>query len=222
MGLVTPVKNQKDGGNCWAFSGIATLEACLKKATGITYDLSEENAKNLMAAYSVYGVNIDTNHGGYPSMLMSYLTSWLGPVDESVEDYDDYSLLSVLEDPLFNVQNIKWIYRQNTSDNNAIKQAIMDYGAVSITLNWGTAGHAVSLVGWDDNYNGRDCFGNYARGAWIFKNSWGDEWNEEGFGHISYEKTLGCDNSWYSPAYTFIFNDTIYFSIKSQILQDIC
>ena len=32
-GYINPTKDQIQGGNCWAFSGIATLEACLKKAT---------------------------------------------------------------------------------------------------------------------------------------------------------------------------------------------
>lgn len=44
-GYVTPVKDQKDGGNCWAFSSIAALESCILKATGEVLDLSEENMK---------------------------------------------------------------------------------------------------------------------------------------------------------------------------------
>ena len=74
-GFVSSVKDQKNGGNCWAFSGIAPLEACLSKATRVRYDFSEENAKNLMAAYSVYGIKIETNYAGYESMILSYLTS---------------------------------------------------------------------------------------------------------------------------------------------------
>ena len=206
---VSPVKNQGNGGNCWAFAGLATLEACLKKATGITFDFSEENAKNLMAAYSVYGLKIETNYGGYDSMLMSYLTSWLGPIDESIEDYDDYSSISVQSNPMFHIQNIKFLpKRTNSSDNDLYKEAIRDNGAVSVTIKWGKDYHAVSLVGWDDDYEGYDALGKYAHGAWIFKNSWGSNWGYNGFGYLSYEEKISEQIFDYMHAYTFVFTDT--------------
>ena len=196
-GHVSAVKNQKDGGNCWALSGIATLETCLSKSTGIHYDFSEENAKNLMAAYSTYGIKIETNYAGYDSMLISYLTSWLGPIDESMETYDDYSSISILENPMFHIQNIKFLpARIDSSDNDLYKLAIRDYGAVSVTFNWGEGYHSVSLVGWDDNYVGEDSLGNPSNGAWIFKNSWGTDWEHNGFGYLSYDEKIseitGC------------------------------
>ena len=207
-GYVTPVKDQAEGGNCWAFAGLATLEACIKKATNITYDFSEENAKNLMASFSTLGLDLDPNNGGYDSMLMGYLTSWLGPVPEETEAYDDFSSLSGVYFSEYNIQNIKFLPpRQNNLDNDAYKRAIMDYGAVSIIFNWADSGfHAVSLVGWDDNYNDYDSLGTYTKGAWIFKNSWGPEWEDNGFGHLSYNTPLASDQHAYCHAYTFVFN----------------
>ena len=207
-GYVSSVKDQKNGGNCWAFSGISTLETCLSKATGVKYDFSEENAKNLMAAYSVYGIKIETNYAGYESMILSYLTSWLGPIDESVESYDDYSSISLLENPMFHIQNVKFLpARLDRDDNYMYKLAIMDYGAVSVTFKWGKDYHAVSLVGWDDNYNGKDSLGNDAHGAWIFKNSWGPNWENDGFGYLSYDQKISEQISPNMHAYTFVFND---------------
>lgn len=208
-GLVSIAKDQKNGGNCWAFAGLATLETCLKKATGITFDLSEENAKNLMAAYSVFGVKIDTNYGGYDYMMMGYLTSWLGPIDESIEDYDEYSSISIQENPMFHIQNIKFLpARLNSADNDLYKLAIRDYGAVSVMLKWNNGDyHAVSLVGWDDNYVGTDSLGNTAHGAWIFKNSWGPDWENNGFGYLSYEEKISEQLRPEMHAYTFIFDD---------------
>ena len=207
-GLISSVKDQKNGGNCWAFAGLATLEACLKKATGVDYDFSEENAKNLMAAYSVYGIKIETNYGGYDSMMMSYLTSWLGPINESAEVYDDYSTISILKNPMFHIQNIMFLpARSDSSDNDMYKLAIKDYGAVSVIFKWGKDYHAVSLVGWDDNYKGYDSIGNKANGAWIFKNSFGEDWENNGFGYLSYNQKISEQIDPSLHAYTFIFND---------------
>ena len=208
-GFVSSVKNQGGGDNCWAFAGLATLETCLKKATGVSFDFSEENAKNLMAAYSVFGLKLETNYGGYDSMLMSYLTSWLGPIDETLEDYDDYSSISVQANPMFHIQNIKFLpVRQNSLDNDLYKLAIRDYGAVSVTFKLSPKEyHAVSLVGWDDNYRGKDSLGNDADGAWIFKNSWGADWENGGFGYLSYQQELSEQLSQDMHAYTFMFDD---------------
>ena len=210
-GYVTPVKNQKTGGNCWSFAGISALESCLKKATGITFDFSEENAKNLMTEYSVFGVKGETNvDGGTGLMLMSYLASWLGPIYESEDVYDEYSQLALVYSPLFHIQNIYWVPdRADFLDNDNFKRAIMDYGAVVISFDTDESAHAVCLVGWDDDYRGYDYFNDTCTmGAWIFKNSWGSEWNDGGFAYLSYEHILNSENYSNNYAYTFIFNDT--------------
>ena len=208
-GYVTPVKDQANGGNCWAFSGIATLETCLKKATNITFDFSEENVKNLMAAYSSIGLNMVTNKGGYDSMILSYLTTWSGPIGEDYENYKDSSLVSSYYSTGLPVQNIKFLpQRKSSADNDIYKRAIMDYGAVSITLYWFPVNghHAISLVGWDDNYNNYDSLGTYTQGAWIFKNSWGTDWGDEGFGYLAYGTKFSSDTHGVLNGYTFVFN----------------
>ena len=234
-GLITSVKDQQSSGNCWAFTAMSVLESCLKKATGREFDLSEENMKNLIALYSDYGWKMDTNEGGYDSMPFGYFASWLGPVDEMSDMFDDKSVLSPVLESILHIQNILFLKRDNYTDNDAIKTAIMKYGAVgtsiyfdSYYLNNGTSyftwalypsNHAVTIVGWDDNYS-RDnfYFGSYAEGdgAWIVKNSWGPSWGEDGYFYVSY-----YDESFAKPgvegiAYTFILNDTVKYDKNYQ------
>jgi C1A family cysteine protease len=200
-GYVTPAKDQIQGGNCWAFSGIATLEACLKKATGIGYDFSEENVKNLMYEYSLFESDTGTNIGGNLYMFIAYLAGWFGPTYDFLDVYDDYSSLSVLYDAVVHVQNVYILpERENFLDNDAIKRAVMDYGAVSVGIDLSqNQGHAVTIVGWDDEFASSDFLGNKAVGAWIIKNSWGTDWGYDGFGYLSYQQPINF-------GYTFIFN----------------
>ena len=220
-GYVTSVKNQGSNGNCWAFAVIGALESCILKATGTTYDLSEENMKNLMAIFSDYGWNIETNLGGNIEMCIGYLTSWMGPVLESNDAYVINSILSPLMDSIMHVQNVVYLYRSNYTDNDAVKRAILDYGGV-YTITYATGArnqyysgtnspdHAVCIVGWDDNYS-KNNFGTRppADGAWIVKNSWGSNWGYNGYYYVSYYDTRFAQVGSVGQIFTFMLNDTI-------------
>ena len=118
---VTPVKHQKSSGNCWAFTSLAALESCILKASGTSLDLSEENMKNIMAYYSDYGWKLTTNKGGYDDMGVGALVSWLGPVNEDVETYSDWTVLSPVLNTSIHVQNVIYLTRNNYTDNDAVK-----------------------------------------------------------------------------------------------------
>jgi len=206
-GYITPAKDQIQGGNCWAFSGIATLEACIKKATGIAYDFSEENVKNLMSEYSLFDLDAGVNNGGNLYMFIAYLASWFGPIYDEYDVYDDHSAISKIFDSLVHVQNVCILpERKNFYDNDEIKKAVLKYGAVSIGIDLAqNQGHAVTIVGWDDEFTSSDFLGNKALGAWIIKNSWGSDWGYNGYGYLSYQQPI-------SYGYTFIFDDDRQYS----------
>ncbi|MBE6500919.1 MAG: hypothetical protein E7Z79_00590 [Methanobrevibacter thaueri] len=238
--LVTPVKDQGSNGNCWAFASLASLESCILKATGAAYDLSEENMKDLMAKFSSYGWQMDTNTGGYDRMGHAYLTSWLGPVNETQDRYIIGEVLSPVLNSIFHVQNILFLERTSYTDNDEIKRAIMSYGAVSTSIHWYQssdgadvyrngkniywnrfdkgANHAVAIVGWDDNYS-KNNFKTTppGDGAWIIKNSWGLAYgSEEGYYYVSYYDTsLAPLNDPYNT-YVFLFNESIKYDKNYQ------
>ena len=204
-GLVTYAKDQGSSGACWAFSTIAALESYLLKYENVSYDISENNLKNLMNYKGINGT--DWPEGGNYQMALAYFLRWDGPVDESDDYFSYYSTI-----PNYDVEAIKHVQdamfvpiRLGYLDNDQIKSAIMKYGAVYASV-YGTSmiknvynsvaeipNHAVAIVGWDDNYPANRFLGTKppANGAFIIKNSWGTSYGDKGFGYVSYyDKTF--------------------------------
>ena len=212
LGLVTPAKNQGNMGSCWSFSSAAALESAILKATNKTVspDISENDIRNMALKYGIYG---GTGEEGGDGVNGGYYFAGMGAIGEGQNSYDELGKISkVIEDAqryyIFNHVIIHG--RQNTSDNYRFKQALVKYGALSISVLAHDAGnlndynnvtyaayyyanktpvtdHQVTLVGWDDNFS-RDNFKITppGDGAWIVKNSWGDDWGENGFYYVSY------------------------------------
>ena len=169
-GKLTPIKNQEESGCCWAFASYGSLESCL--LPGASWDFSENNMKNNS------GYDYDPNFGGGNyEMATAYLARWgyqtstafpcgAGPVLNSQDPYNDTSTYSPNFSPSLHVQQVAFLpTRANAIDNTAIKEAVMQYGAVGISLDYededynsdtfayynnsiGTANnHAVDIVG---------------------------------------------------------------------------
>ena len=166
-------------------------------------------------------------YGGNVEMAANSLLDWEGAVNEKVVPYTIDYIRQVeneqLDDSLAygkDVAHVQNFYRVNITSRDDVKKAVMDYGAVSISYwsdqssDWSTdnynsstaayycpnaytSNHAVTIVGWDDDYSA-DNFATTpdGNGAWIVRNSWGSYYGKEGYFYLSY-----YDKSIYTVGY---------------------
>ena len=238
-GYITSVKNQNPYGTCWTFGTMAPIEAymikhgIINKATGAaattSMDLSEYHLAwfTYTNAYDAEGMltgdktvaKTDSSassyldRGGNYALATYTLMRWEGAASESTSAlaYSNASTSGLNSQYAYaynvaHVTDATWI---NVSDQDAVKQAIMEYGAGTISYyhsdsylntstyayyyNAGTSSnHAVTVVGWDDNYavsNFKSGKRPSNPGAWIIKNSWASSWGKNGYFYLSYEDT---------------------------------
>ena len=189
------------------------------------WDLSENHLKNIMSSRGKNGTSAPVNTGGNFYMALAYLLRWSGPVNESDDIYgsgdDSIEKLNVLK----HVQGIQLIHpRTFALDLLEIKKAVYNYGSVVTSLFWDTSfeskkksnyiclhnyddvknemWHDITIVGWDDNYSASNfnwSFNGMGDGAFIVKNSYGNNSKEGGYWYVSYyDKTLA-----YKPYFGF-------------------
>ena len=143
------IRDQGEYGTCWAFSSIALCEINLMKKGYSDVDLSELHLA-YFANHSVNdplgGLEGDTvtrkktnylDYGGNYSMGINTLGNWKGAVSESAVPYD--SAATILSNGLSETQAYQSVaYLKGysivmMSDQEQVKQAIVDYGAAGIT-----------------------------------------------------------------------------------------
>ncbi|HIH00022.1 MAG TPA: hypothetical protein HA258_05510 [Thermoplasmata archaeon] len=195
LGGCTSVKNQGGCGSCWAFGTMAPLECNILIKDHKEVDLSEQWL--VSCNRNGWGCNGGWWAHDYFQWKMDR-SNGTGAVLEKEFPYkaSDLPCDGPYKHPYL-IDSWHFIgFSQGIAPTDSIKQAIMDYGPVSVacavTQAFGayTGGvfneddpqapinHAVALVGWDDNQG--------ENGVWFLRNSWGPGWGEDGYMCIEY------------------------------------
>lgn len=166
-------------------------------------DLSEWNMTTNTSSSDPDGWSTQSESGNVQRAL-AYLSRWDGPVYEEDDPYGQGGYRECA--PVYHIQDAQFLRkRSGPLDNDEIKGALVRYGAVSASLLYDNTcyeprthsyynpgilrdgGHAVTIVGWDDNYsadNFRQRPG--GNGAFLCKNSYGRDYGDSGYFWVSY------------------------------------
>lgn len=210
-----PVQSQGSCGSCWAFATVGVLECNILIKDGVTVNLSEQWLINCNQEEDVpvllggaWGCDGGWWAHSYHQGEMTDPCGGAGAVLEGDCWYVGYD--APCDCPYPHAYGIdSWAFvgpEEDVAPVEAIKQAIVDFGPVSVGMYANAAfsaytggvfnaselvepNHALVLVGWDDNQG--------TSGVWFLRNSWGEFWGEDGYMRVEY----GCSNVGYGATY---------------------
>jgi len=195
-GGLPSVKSQGSCGSCWAFGTVAALECNIKIKDNVEEDLSEQ----WLVSCNQDGYSCSGGWWCHDYFMENGKTDPCGDSGAVLEANFPYSASN---EPCgcpyphdYFIEEWAYVGDPNgVATVEQIKQAILDYGVVSVAVcvnqafrdytggvfsgpSCSSMNHAVALVGWDDN-QGTD-------GVWFLRNSWGSGWGENGYMNIEY------------------------------------
>jgi len=235
---VTPVRDQKGCGSCWAFAAIGAYEANYLIRNNESIDASEQCALNCSGA------------GGCGGGWYNGVFEWLiknGTATETSYPYtaNDKPCSTAVptpyravawgvvhpESPIPTVAQIKEALCKYgplaigvlvTSDFQAYTGGVFNHPASALTVTgddgkkYWNVNHCVTLIGWDDSKH-----------AWLIKNSWGTAWgdtcgygSEKGYMWIDYgSSNVGLFPAWVQAKNKFYIVDISKFKKLYEVVK---
>uniref|UniRef100_A0A8C5WIB1 Cathepsin K n=1 Tax=Leptobrachium leishanense TaxID=445787 RepID=A0A8C5WIB1_9ANUR len=194
-GYVTPIRNQGSCGSCWAFSSVGALEGQLMKTTGNLVVLSPQNLVDCVKTNDGCG-------GGYMTNAFEYVKENDGIDSEEAYPYTGTDQ-DCSYDPSGKAASCTEYQEVTKGSEVALMESVATVGPVSVGIDaslesflYYSTGiyydencdpdaidHAVLVVGY-----GMQSSSNY----WIIKNSWGEDWGEQGYIRMAKDKENAC------------------------------
>jgi len=197
-GMVTPIKDQKQCGSCWAFSATGSLEGQHQKKTGKLVSLSEQQLVDCSGKFGDLGCN-----GGLMDNAYQYIKA-----NGGIDTEASYPYKAVDQKCQFNKTTIGATVTGYTDipskDENALQQAVATVGPIAVAIDashfsfqfyhkgvydeWLCSqtrlDHGVLAVGYGADPKGTK--------YWLVKNSWGTSWGQKGYIWMSRDKNNQC------------------------------
>ncbi|KAK6190179.1 hypothetical protein SNE40_002102 [Patella caerulea] len=197
QGYVTPIKDQKECGSCWAFSSTGSLEGQHFKRTGTLVSLSEQNLMDCSKPEGNHGCG-----GGLMDYAFEYIKSNNGIDTEASYPYTARDGRCRFKAANVGATDVGFTDIPRDSEAG-LQQAVATVGPISVAIDASRStfhfyktgvysdvecssvrlDHGVLAVGY-----GTDAGSDY----WLVKNSWGTVWGMQGYIMMSRNKNNQC------------------------------